>query len=233
MRITAKVLAAGERWAVEFPHVDFDECFPEVDGKRVAQPDAVRRILDQGGITHAKDDTSYLQCLVAQFVAKMGDWKDRNEIGKDADGYERSVERMGRRFERGQVTYARATFRNRWDGDKLIVSFDCECDDRGVVEKRRWEELWMWLMSEAAHIVSEECTDCGYHPIEFSERAEAAYSALLAWRRNEAHRKVVEWARMRRTACKCHHNGYCSPCHPKCRFYREGGKCCDIETKGE
>lgn len=241
MRITARIVSSGKWWTFHLPTPKMDELFPlREDGKRNANMDAVRIALNHPDyITHSRKDTPYLQCMAAQLLVKMGEWKDENTIGRENKDYDRAVARLERKEDRAEeaddaaevLTYARAEFTVRYDEQGCqIVRFGCTTrKEDGIVEQKPWERMCAWLMTEAAKIVSEECVDCGYPPLEFTDEAEAFYAELLEWRKRDRAERFVAWANERRLMCRCRcASGHCSPCHPRCRFY-ERGMCVDVK----
>ena len=136
MRITARIVSSGKWWTFHLPTPKIDEIFPlREDGRRNANMDAVRIALNHPDyITHGKKDTPYLQCMAAQLLVKMGEWKETKAIGHDNRDYDRAVARLERKEERAceaedaaeVLTYARAEFTVRYDADgKQIVRFGC------------------------------------------------------------------------------------------------------------
>lgn len=201
MRITARIVSSGERWSVDFPKIDLDKCLPWIDTKRVAQ-----------------------------WIAKINLWKDENEIGKEAEGYGKSISRLARKAEEKRITYARANFTvsKRIVPGKQYVRQDVRCEietrNDGVVQKRQWEELFAQLMSEAAYVTSAELSECGYPAIIFGDNAKRLYHDLIEWRKGEKREKKLKRINERRPICIHHRNGYCSPRLSFCPCYKNG-KC--------
>lgn len=229
MRISSRIVSVTdhgkERWMADTPEIDESKAFTKVDGKTVAQPDAVRTLLNQPDyITHAKDDSSFLQCVVAHWLTKIQDFKDKNEASKNTESYETSIERLQRKAERGRISYARAEFKTKWTDEGQSIVFTVTTKRDKAEAGRAWERVFAGVMTEAAKVVSEELVDCGYPAIVFSEEAEAYHRELMAIRRGLKHAKKLKRIDDRRTICYHHRHGFCTPKLSICPCYKNG-KC--------
>jgi len=214
MKITARIVAAGERWSASFPKVDIDRAFPMVDGRRQTDiAGCMAELRDEAHITHSGSDTSLLRAIVCRWIETVNEWKDQNCVSSDPDEMTESRARMNKRAERNMVTTATAVWRKAGTDQ---VSVEISTMDNDVVEKRKWERMFAWIMADAVRFVSDELEANGYKPIVLRGGTAELCAQLDLFRLNAGREK-----------CANHRKGYCSPVKPDCPCFRNG-RCEDI-----
>jgi len=219
MRITARIASSAERWAVEFPRIDEDICFPvNAKGNKMASPIGCLQQLKSDMITHSSSDTAFLRAIVCQWIRKINDWKDANDVQRTAPGVSHTLTRIHRKQDQGKVSYARADWYTVAPGDQLKVRIT-HCNRNDAVQVTEWDKVFAAIMAEAASIVSEELVDAHHKPLVLSEETTALLDWLYDWR---ADRRADDEAEKLREHCERRNGNICSPAKFDCPHYANG-----------
>ena len=231
MRLTFRVTTSGNRWAVDAPTFDYNECWPAQDTFDEAafrrQLRANERYVQMG--SHDNDSVMRFSSLVFHAVST---WLKENVVSrKDRDRDLLRAERtMRARQRRGKFGFVRmeirpATIPHSDGRTYTTVSVKVTFDDKDV---------------PGCH---EFCTQCAMYLADIANSFDKRYrrdgrpGIVLTPETREMHRALHErtlanlakksnWARFE---CAFHRKGFCAPIHAQCPHYRNG-RCEDVAT---
>ena len=224
MRITIPIAAGGGRsqTRMPLPSATLDECLG-TNGK-IDRSKAQIALADRKFFCPSGGDDEYVYFAALTLLGTIHDAYNRVKERNDATIGSREVCKQdtlnSRKVERGKVVYAKiilerkaATVRARFSVDNprnLVGEYEVEARECLIT----CAEILLRMKKDVKWL---EVADC-----EIATEAE---------RRNEEaeRRRLVAWYNERRLMCKCRcASGYCSPIHPKCRFYYMG-RCSEIK----
>lgn len=234
MRITARIMAAGECWRPRWPRIDLVKCFPKVDGKEFFDEDEFRRqVKDNPMIQLSSDDKGTPCAFGAILIASVNDWLDDNDKSNDGERTrERIKKRLDRQLERGRVSFVRVDISGKAiEWEKRIVKvakIKITTDDKGVIEVHKYERDFAMIIADFVRCYSKRYVDRGDPPLMIAEE-----TALLM---KELHERTVEAERHERIRklngerrfCKSHCHGFCSPPKFDCPCYKNG-RCVEVQ----
>lgn len=237
MRITLPVagdILASGRWNARFPHVEFGDDI--LDDKGKIRIDRVAKTLAGYGklFRDGSADTYNTYSMTVEFVRRlihtteMLEACDTNEAHMVDDGSPED-RRLIRRMEKEQTANVRVDIREQADGvcfdvypsnpkGTVIGQADIAARDFAIyccrviytifedARKKYGDDLRVYIVSRADPQIVEDAV------------------------RDEMHGRAcdrVRWLNSRRPHCKCCVGGFCSPSHPKCRFFVTGN-CRDL-----
>ena len=204
------------------PSASLKECIG-TSGK-IDRVKAQLALADRKFFCPSSDDDEYVYFAALTLLGTIHDAYNRVKERNDATISSRDTCKQdtlnSRKVERGKVVYAKivlerkaATVRARFAVDNprnLVGEYEVEARECLIT----CAEILLRMKKDVKWL---DVADC-----EISTEAE---------RRNEEaeQRRLVAWFNARRLMCKCRFaSGYCSPIHPKCRFY-DKGRCIEIK----
>ena len=224
MRISIPIATGGGRsnTRMPMPSASLDECLGA--NCKIDRVKAQLALADRKFFCQSSDDDEYVYFAALTLLGTIHDAYKQVESRPDATISSRDTCKQdtlnSRKVERGKVVYAKiilerkaATVRARFAVDNprnLVGEYEVEARECLITCAEillRMRKSVKWL----------EIADC-----EIVAEAE---------RRNvEAEqRRTIAWLNGRRLMCKCRcATGFCSPIHPKCRFYYMG-RCIEIK----
>ena len=229
MRIVSKISADGNRWAVKFPKVDAQKCFPFLDGKQTAQPDeclAELQRLERNdlGVRGVDYREKFLNCAVCQWIRLLNNWKDENCIAMTAKDWEKSQSRLERKIVAERVAYARADWRCAWDErNRPYLICTITTNDNGAFQRNPFYRMWAWKMAEAAKSMSDDFESGGENGIDLRGECAQLLKELEEFKAEKRREDELKRVNEERFMCERHMaGGFCSPCKFDCPCYRNG-----------
>ena len=224
MRISIPIATGGGRsnTRMPLPSASLKECIGH--NGRIDRAKAQLALSDRKFFCPSGDDDEYVYFAALTLLGTIHDAYKKVESRPDATISRRDTCKQdtlnSRKVERGKVAYAKvilerkaATVRARFSVDNprnLVGEYEVEARECLIT----CAEILLRMKKDVKWL---DVADC-----EIATEAE---------RRNEEaeQRRLVEWFNARRLMCKCRcASGYCSPIHPKCRFY-DKGRCVEIK----
>ena len=224
MRISIPIATGGGRsnTRMPLPSASLKECIGH--NGRIDRAKAQLALADRKFFCQSSDDDECVYFAALTLLGTIHDAYNRVKERNDATIGSREVCKQdtlnSRKVERGKVVYAKiilerkaATVRARFSVDNprnLVGEYEVEARECLIT----CAEILLRMKKDVKWL---EVADC-----EIATEAE---------RRNEKaeRRRLVAWYNERRLMCKCRcASGYCSPIHPKCRFYYMG-RCSEIK----
>ena len=224
MRISIPIATGGGRsnTRMPLPSASFKECIG-ANGK-IDRAKAQLALADRKFFCQSSNDDEYVYFAALTLLGTIHDAYNRVKERNDAtiSSHDTCKQDMlnSRKVERGKVVYAKiilerkaATVRARFTVDNprnLVGEYEVEARECLIT----CAEILLRMKKDVKWL---DVADCEI--------------ATEAGRRNEEaeQRRLVEWFNARRLMCKCRcATGFCSPIHPKCRFY-DRGMCSEIK----
>ena len=224
MRISIPIATGGGRsnTRMPLPSASLKECIG-VNGK-IDRAKAQLALADCKYFCPSSNDDEYVYFAALTLLGTIHDAYNRVKERNDATISSREVCKQdtlnSRKVDRGKVAYAKvilerkaATVRARFAVDNprnLVGEYEVEARECLIT----CAEILLRMKKDVKWL---DVADC-----EISTEAE---------RRNEEaeQRRTIAWSNSRRLMCKCRcATGFCSPIHPKCRFY-DKGRCIEIK----
>ena len=224
MRISIPIATGGGRsnTRMPLPSASLKECIG-TNGK-IDRAKAQVALSDRKFFCPSSDDDELVYFTALTLLGTIHDAYKRVKERNDATISSRDTCKQdtlnSRKVERGKVVYAKiilerkaATVRARFSVDNprnLVGEYEVEARECLIT----CAEILLRMKKDVKWL---EVADC-----EIVAEAE---------RRNEEaeRRRAIAWYNSRRLMCKCRFaSGYCSPIHPKCRFY-DKGRCIEIK----
>lgn len=238
MRITLPVsgdILASGRWNARFPHLDFGDDI--LDDKGNLRVDRVAKILAGCGniFRDSSSDTYNTYAMTVEFVQRLIhtteaiEESDTNDAHISDDGSPED-RRLIRRMDRGQTANVRIDIRSLSDG----VCFDVyPSNPKGTVigQADTAARDFAIYCCRIIYTIYEDALakDGGKFRIRLVSKVDPKIVEDAI--RDELYGRACDRVRRfnsRRTLCMCCVGGFCSPAHPKCRFYKSGGFCKDL-----
>jgi len=204
------------------PSASLKECIGH--NGRIDRVKAQLALADRKFFCPSSNDDEYVYFAALTLLGTIHDAykrvKERNDATISSHDTCKQDMLNSRKVERGKVVYAKiilerkiATVRARFSvgnprnlvGEYEVEARECLITCAEILLRMKKDVKWL------------EVAEC-----EITKEAE---------RRNEEaeQRRLVAWLNARRLMCKCRFaSGYCSPIHPKCRFY-DKGRCIEIK----
>ena len=224
MRISIPIATGGGRsnTRMPLPSASLKECIGH--NGRIDRAKAQLALSDRKFFCQSSDDDECVYFAALTLLGTIHDAYKRVKERNDATISRRDTCKQdtlnSRKVERGKVVYAKiilerkaATVRARFAVDNprnLVGEYEVEARECLIT----CAEILLRMKKDVKWL---EVADC-----EIVAEAE---------RRNEEaeRRRLVAWYNSRRLMCKCRcATGFCSPIHPKCRFYYMG-RCIEIK----
>ena len=224
MRISIPIATGGGRsnTRMPLPSASLKECIGH--NGRIDRAKAQLALADRKFFCQSSDDDEYVYFTALTLLGTIHDAYKRVKERNDATISSRDTCKQdmlnSRKVERGKVVYAKiilerkaATVRARFLVDNprnLVGEYEVEARECLIT----CAEILLRMKKDVKWL---EVADC-----EIATEAE---------RRNEEaeQRRTIAWYNSRRLMCKCRcATGFCSPIHPKCRFYYMG-RCIKIK----
>ena len=224
MRISIPIATGGGRsnTRMPLPSASLKECIGH--NGRIDRAKAQLALADRKFFCQSSDDDECVYFAALTLLGTIHDAYNRVKERNDATIGSREVCKQdtlnSRKVERGKVVYAKiildrkaAAVRARFSVDNprnLVGEYEVEARECLIT----CAEILLRMKKDVKWL---DVADC-----EISTEAE---------RRNEEaeQRRMIAWYNSRRLMCKCRcATGFCSPIHPKCRFY-DKGMCIEIK----
>ena len=224
MRISIPIATGGGRsnTRMPLPSASLKECIGH--NGRIDRAKAQLALADSKFFCQSSDDDELVYFTALTLLGTIHDAYNRVKERNDATISSREVCKQdtlnSRKVEHGKVAYAKvilerkaATVRARFSVDNprnLVGEYEVEARECLIT----CAEILLRMKKDVKWL---EVADC-----EIATEAE---------RRNEEaeQRRTIAWYNSRRLMCKCRcATGFCSPIHPKCRFY-DKGRCIEIK----
>lgn len=224
MRISIPIATGGGRsnTRMPLPSASLKECIGH--NGRIDRAKAQVALSDRKFFCPSGDDDEYVYFAALNLLGTIHDAYNRVKERNDATISSREVckqdIRNSRKVERGKVVYAKIILERKASSVRARFAVDNPRNLVGEYEVEAREclitcaEILLRMKKDVKWL---EVADC-----EIVSEAE---------RRNEEaeQRRTIAWLNGRRLMCKCRcATGFCSPIHPKCRFYYMG-RCSEIK----
>ena len=224
MRISIPIATGGGRsnTRMPLPSASLKECIGH--NGRIDRAKAQVALSDRKFFCPSGDDDEYVYFAALTLLGTIHDAYNRVKERNDATISSREVckqdIRNSRKVERGKVVYAKIIIERKASSVRARFAVDNPRNLVGEYEVEAREclitcaEILLRMKKDVKWL---EVADC-----EIVAEAE---------RRNEdaEQRRTIAWLNGRRLMCKCRcATGFCSPIHPKCRFYYRG-RCSEIK----
>lgn len=224
MRISIPIATGGGRsnTRMPLPSASLKECIGH--NGRIDRAKAQLALADRKFFCQSSDDDECVYFAALTLLGTIHDAykrvKERNDATISSREACKQDIRNSRKVERGKVVYAKIILERKASAVRARFTVDNPRNLVGEYEVEARECLITCaeiLLRMRKSVKWLEIADC-----EIVEEAE---------RRNEEaeRRRLVAWYNSRRLMCKCRcATGFCSPIHPKCRFY-DKGRCIEIK----
>lgn len=235
MTLTFKLATSGEKADGKVPKLKHEVNWAwDEKSKSYDRPKLMQSLGTDQVLIGSTDSTNCLvvgATILQEFHANM----ERCEgcVGKNFDETLDPSKLKGseRNLHKGRVAYVRLRITDTADGDlKCRVSY---ANPKGVPGTclEFAKDIAMYLIQIADAVANEYAHNGSTVKLIVVDHEDC--KGLVAEAREDNKRRIAEqkvrWLNERRLMCKCRTaTDYCSPCHPKCRFY-ERGKCVDVK----
>lgn len=224
MRISIPIATGGGRsnTRMPLPSASLKECIGH--NGRIDRAKAQLALSDRKFFCQSSDDDEYVYFAALTLLGTIHDAYKRVKERNDATISSREVckqdIRNSRKVERGKVVYAKIILERKASSVRARFAVDNPRNLVGEYEVEARE-----CLITCAEILLRMKND-----VKWLEVADCEIVAEAGRRNEEAERRrLVAWFNARRLMCKCRcATGFCSPIHPKCRFY-DKGRCIEIK----
>ena len=230
MKLSANVIAAGNRWVFEFPPpMKLEDVFrKDSNGELMFDDTVARQYLSKcEGICWANTDNRLVLAIVLNFLEVCALWREDAKSEKASSDI-KTRERIERRSRRDMCTKVRVKIQHKGPAGVL---FDVDYGNPdGVVEKERYERFLALIFADLANSLKNRLARSGYGDvIELSQRVKEMVAEVKNIRENAALENEISTKNAKRHICKYYYSGdVCSPCQFNCEHYRNG-RCVDLE----
>ena len=224
MRISIPIATGGGRsnTRMPLPSASLKECIGH--NGRIDRAKAQIALADCKYFCPSSNDDEYVYFAALTLLGTIHDAykrvKERNDATISSHDTCKQDMLNSRKAERGKVVYAKIILERKAAAVRARFSVDNPRNLVGEYEVEARE-----CLITCAEILLRMKKD-----VKWLDVADCEIVAEAERRNEEAERRrLVAWFNARRLMCKCRFaSGYCSPIHPKCRFY-DKGRCIEIK----
>ena len=224
MRISIPIATGGGRsnTRMPLPSASLKECIGH--NGRIDRAKAQLALADRKFFCQSSDDDELVYFTALTLLGTIHDAykrvKERNDSAISSRDTCKQDTFNSRKVERGKVVYAKIILERKAAAVRARFSVDNPRNLVGEYEVEARE-----CLITCAEILLRMKKD-----VKWLDVADCEIVAEAERRNEEAERRrLVAWFNARRLMCKCRFaSGYCSPIHPKCRFY-DKGRCIEIK----
>lgn len=235
MRISAKIVSSGGSWRPIFPPLkNLELAFPKVGGKETYDAATGLAMLKHERITHSESDNKLVQCVAVILIDAVNRWMDEYEISGEQT--QKMAPRFDRKIAQGKVSYCRVDLTSAtiaYNGEiRPSVRIRISTDDNGVVESKRFERLFAWVIADIATELSKRFQKQGDMPLVLGEDIETLRREMSEFIAAEDRKEEIRKRNGERMFCSRYCHGACSPCKFDCPNFANG-KCVEITEEDE
>lgn len=224
MRISIPIATGGGRsnTRMPLPSASLKECIGH--NGRIDRAKAQVALSDRKFFCPSGDDDEYVYFAALTLLGTIHDAynrvKERNDATISSHDTRKQDTLNSRKVERGKVVYAKVIIERKASSVRARFSVD---NPRNLVGEHEVE-------ARECLITCAEILLRMRKSVKWLEISDCEIVAEAERRNDEAERRrLVAWYNSRRLMCKCRcATGFCSPIHPKCRFYYMG-RCIEIK----
>ena len=224
MRISIPIATGGGRsnTRMPLPSASLKECIGH--NGRIDRVKAQLALADSKFFCQSSDDDEYVYFAALTLLGTIHDAynrvKERNDATISSHDTCKQDTLNSRKVERGKVVYAKIILERKASSVRARFAVDNPRNLVGEYEVEARE-----CLITCAEILLRMKKD-----VKWLEVADCEIVAEAERRNEEAEqRRTIAWLNGRRLMCKCRcATGFCSPIHPKCRFY-DKGRCIEIK----
>lgn len=222
MRITLRIVSAGDFWSFAVPMVSLSRCYPpDESGNETFYEDEFRReVMNSREVQIGSDDRGPVCAFAALLLSSLGEWLDDNAKSW-SDAKDRAERRISARSKRGSCSFVRIDMSNVTVsvGKKVMrtVKVRIRNDDNGVVSAERFDRSCALIVADFCTQYSRRFVSKGDPPLVFDDSVNELVEELHEIRSRNDLRKMAE-------SCERNMSGYCSPAKFDCPNY-DCGRC--------